>query len=227
MQCFCEEEFRRPDAEQKYVTLLPDLPKVKRKNHMDREEEHQRFMEYAYARFVSDTKRADHLRNYIIIRNMPVLYKVAKQSSSFLQCNLQDCLSESHQAMMRAVAGFNPTSGTRFSTYFVPICRNALRTMKTTRTEKREKEKIWQRRKNASTITPSPLDDLLTSECFSTEKLFDSLDPRERSIVAMRFGFEGKKHSLKQIGSRIGYSSEYVRILQNQALDKLRLLVAA
>jgi RNA polymerase primary sigma factor len=51
----------------------------------------------------------------------------------------------------------------------------------------------------------------------------ETLPPRERKIVDMRFGLsDGQPHTLEQIGQEFGISRERVRQLQNVALQRLR-----
>ncbi len=50
-----------------------------------------------------------------------------------------------------------------------------------------------------------------------------TLPPRERKILAMRFGLdEQQPHTLEEIGYEFGISRERVRQLQNVALGRLR-----
>ena len=49
------------------------------------------------------------------------------------------------------------------------------------------------------------------------------LDPRERRIIASRFGLEGEvPKTLEEVGKRFGVTRERIRQLQNGALEKLR-----
>ena len=53
--------------------------------------------------------------------------------------------------------------------------------------------------------------------------LMDSLRPRERKVLDLRFGLTGSgTHSLRQIGHLLRISKERVRQIQNRALEKLR-----
>ena len=53
--------------------------------------------------------------------------------------------------------------------------------------------------------------------------LMDSLRPRERKVLDLRFGLTGNgTHSLRQIGYLLRISKERVRQIQNRALEKLR-----
>ena len=56
--------------------------------------------------------------------------------------------------------------------------------------------------------------------------LTDRLDERERTILKLRFGLNGERpRTLEVVSQTIGRTRERVRQIQNQALDKLRLMI--
>jgi RNA polymerase primary sigma factor len=53
--------------------------------------------------------------------------------------------------------------------------------------------------------------------------LLDALDPRERKIIAFRFGLDGgRERTLEEVGHKFGVTRERIRQLQNIALLKMR-----
>jgi len=53
--------------------------------------------------------------------------------------------------------------------------------------------------------------------------LLDVLDPRERKIIAFRFGLSGgRERTLEEVGHKFGVTRERIRQLQNAALLKMR-----
>lgn len=57
----------------------------------------------------------------------------------------------------------------------------------------------------------------------ASESLLEVLEPRERQVIAKRFGFEGgRARSLQQIGGEMNLSRERVRQIELKALKKLR-----
>ncbi len=57
--------------------------------------------------------------------------------------------------------------------------------------------------------------------------LLEELDQREQSILRMRFGLDGKRpRTLEEVSQEIGRTRERVRQIQNQALTKLKVMLA-
>jgi len=55
------------------------------------------------------------------------------------------------------------------------------------------------------------------------EQIFEFLPPREVQILKMRFGFsDGKTHTLREIGLKLGVSRERIRQIEAQAFHRLR-----
>jgi len=55
------------------------------------------------------------------------------------------------------------------------------------------------------------------------DDLLEALDERERRIIALRFGLEGRAtKTLEEVGDDLGVTRERIRQLQNVALTKMR-----
>jgi RNA polymerase primary sigma factor len=55
------------------------------------------------------------------------------------------------------------------------------------------------------------------------KEVFATLSPRERSILALRYGLEDDTpRTLEEIGGKFGVTRERIRQIQNEALKKLR-----
>ncbi len=76
--------------------------------------------------------------------------------------------------------------------------------------------------------TPQPYEELVREELNQTmTALLAQLDPRQRRVLALRFGMEdGKCHSLEEIGNVLEISKERARQIQRQGMDQLQKLGA-
>jgi len=55
------------------------------------------------------------------------------------------------------------------------------------------------------------------------EDILDSLRPRERHVLQLRFGFiDGSQRTLEEVGKRFGVTREHIRQIEVTALRKLR-----
>jgi RNA polymerase primary sigma factor len=74
---------------------------------------------------------------------------------------------------------------------------------------------------DASNETHRRLDDWMKRE--EVNRLLDTLTPRERQIISMRFGLSGgEEQTLRAIATKFGVTKERVRQIEAQAMKKLR-----
>ncbi len=65
---------------------------------------------------------------------------------------------------------------------------------------------------------------VITDELKTVHKLLESIDEREGTVLAMRFGLDGQPpKTLKEIGAHIGVTRERVRQIELEALRKLNM----
>ncbi|MBI1345544.1 sigma-70 family RNA polymerase sigma factor [bacterium] len=167
------------------------------------------------------------LRNRIVEANLRLVVSVASKLSRSLD-QLSELTSEGLLPLMRAVELFDVQLGFRFSTYATWAIRNQIH-----RCLKRQRgpsellrfgdDSDWNHipdRRGSGTrdLQLQQQREELLSELIGT------LNPRERTIIAARFGLDGQPagQSLAEISVVLGLSKERVRQLALGALEKLR-----
>jgi RNA polymerase primary sigma factor len=72
---------------------------------------------------------------------------------------------------------------------------------------------------------PSPVQNAIhTALSCETERLLETLTPREATIIRLRFGLGGaEEHTLEQVGARFGVTRERIRQIEAKALGLLKL----
>ena len=70
----------------------------------------------------------------------------------------------------------------------------------------------------------TPEEELLClSKRESLEKVLNTLTPRQKTVIQLRYGLtDGKEYTLAEVGQQLGISRERVRQIQEEALGKLR-----
>jgi RNA polymerase sigma factor (sigma-70 family) len=171
--------------------------------------------------------QARALRNAIVQANLRLVVSIAKMLVDPAN-TLDELISEGNVPLIRAVEIFDFTRGLRFSTYATWAIRNCLFrcTPKNRKQQKRfvtgVADSLSQARDRKETVGTSERQwETMRS---TVARLLDELAPRERTIVAARFGLESEPRSarLHEIAGRMDLSTERVRQLLSRALGRMR-----
>lgn len=73
------------------------------------------------------------------------------------------------------------------------------------------------------TSTPRP-DQYVESSIIRSnlDSILDMLDPREARIIKMRYGIDGPKYTLEQVGAEFDVTRERVRQIEQKVVQKLQ-----
>ena len=163
------------------------------------------------------------VRDTIVEQNIGLVWCMISQfGSSTLDREEQS--SATMMALLKAVDGFNPWLGFRFSTYACNAIRRSLILLARSKSRDRlrfpvEHGDLFERPTTADTGLELYVDRV--GRVLSQN--LGELNDRESKVVAWRFPMDGSpSRTLGEIGSAMGLSKERVRQIQKKALTKLR-----
>lgn len=188
----------------------------------------------------------EEARALLINSNLRMVVKLAK-GYHVPTMDLMDLISEGNIGLMKAVERFDPTRGVYFYTVAALWIHEAIRkaiTKKGWFIRLPQHAVVEMRKRNAANeeqpsgaflpvqsidsalrdFLPADEEEDIKPEMFeAARKTMKNLDPRERKILSMRFGFGGKQpKTLRQAGKAIGLSHEMVRKIEIGAMRKMR-----
>jgi RNA polymerase primary sigma factor len=173
-------------------------------------------------------KRWKLIRDAIVEQNLGLVWCMISQfGSSSLDRGEQ--ASAAMMALLKAVDGFNPWLGFRFSTYACNAIRRSLILLTRSRSRDRlrfavEHNDLFERSASVDTGLELYVDRISRALTRNAGELSD----REARVVAWRFPMDGSQGlTLGEIGDAMGLSKERVRQIQKKALGKLRQVLEA
>ncbi len=176
-------------------------------------------------------KQSRAIRNQIIQANLRLVVSIARQFVDAAN-SIDDLISDGNVPLIRAVEIFDFTRGYRFSTYATWAVRNNF-----VRSAPRNRQRKARYLTGTEDLFNGYSDARISQREYEREhryqanlisRLLGYLDKRERSIVMSRFGLDwsGTKKKFREISSQLEISTERVRQIAAQALQKLRTMLA-
>ena len=186
----------------------------------------------AFEMLETDTELA---RQRLIVHNLRLVVYIAKKFES-TGIGIEDLVSIGTIGLIKAVKTFCPSKQIKLATYASRCIENEILMFL---------RKSSQYRNEISLDEPLNIDwdgnELLLSDILGTEEdivnrgieneaernmligAIDSLGPRERSIMQMRFGLlDGKEKTQKEVADIIGISQSYISRLEKKIIRKLK-----
>jgi RNA polymerase sigma factor (sigma-70 family) len=172
--------------------------------------------------------RWKRLRDHIVQENLGLAYAMTKRFRC-REVEWDDMRGEALLALVRAVEGFNPWWGYRFSTYACNVVARALiqlaRKAVKYRTRFPVERESWLEEIDEGDAGVELYVDRLNQ---ALDQNLAELSERETLVLGWRFPKDGRSGlTLGQVGEAIGLSKERVRQIQDRALSKLRAVLDA
>jgi RNA polymerase primary sigma factor len=169
---------------------------------------------------------AQRVKGQIVQANLRLVVSIAKRHTSPYR-DFFEIVSDGNMSLMRAVEKFDYSRGFKFSTYASwAIMKNFARTIPD---YKIHLERYQTGRDELLDTVSGPLPEEHESDYLPTlrttlDRMMETLDEREQSILRQRFGIDEQREpqTLQQVGERFGISKERIRQLEARAMDKLR-----
>ena len=181
------------------------------------------------------SKGDEEAKNILIERNLRLVAHVCKKYSN-TNIDLEDLISIGTIGLIKGINSFKLEKGARLSTYISRCIDNEilmyLRTIKKTGAEVFLEDTIGKDKDDNTVTLKEVLEnnernieeevDLKIKKKKLYEKIKEVLKDREKTIIELRFGLNGKKpKTQKQIAKMMGISRSYVSRIETKAIGKL------
>lgn len=175
----------------------------------------------------------DHARQVLIEHNLRLVAHVVKKFESTGE-DKEDLISIGTIGLIKAIKTFKTERGTRLATYAARCVENEI--LMHIRARKKNKQDVSLHDpigidKDGNEIT---LEDVLGSNpdvvldavesIILEEKLqrvITKLKPRERKVLLMRYGLNGRRHTQREVAGDLGISRSYVSRIEKKIINQI------
>ena len=183
-----------------------------------------------------ETEQKKEARQILIERNLRLVAHVVKKYQNVGE-DAEDLISIGTIGLIKAISSYDETKGSRLATYAARCIDNELLMMLRMRKKTAKDVSIYEPIGTDQEGNEINLLDvtLFRQEDFAEEfqkrediqkirRLVETvLPPREKEIIAMRYGFSGEEElTQREIGERLGISRSYVSRIEKKALVMLK-----
>jgi len=180
-------------------------------------------------------KGDDEARKKLVEKNLRLVVYIAKKFENSM-FNIEDLISIGTIGLMKAINSFNIDKNIKLATYASRCIENEI-LMYLRKTQKLKTEiSIDEPINTDSEGNDLALGDILGSENDNlfkqvedndNKKVIDmaikSLDSREKVIMELRYGFDGKKElTQKEVADKLGISQSYISRIEKKVIERLK-----
>ena len=174
-------------------------------------------------------------RNTLIIHNLRLVVYIAKKFES-TKINIEDLISIGSMGLLKGVQTFKMDKNIKLATYASRCIENEILMFLRKTYRIRQEVSLDEVLSIDSEGNEMVLSDILTSEeehvmdkMIRTEetknlyKAVNSLKPREKEIIVLRYGlFDSEPLTQKEVADLLGISQSYISRLEKRIIDKMR-----
>ena len=171
-----------------------------------------------------------HARDVLVERNLRLVVFIAKRFES-TGIGIEDLISIGTLGLIKAISTFHADRGIKLATYASRCIENEIlmyiRKRSGSRCEVSMEEPLntdWDGNELLlSDVLGSEEDDVAyelekEEERAAVRKAVAALDPRERELIELRYGFTGDELTQKEVADRLGISQSYISRLEKRTL---------
>lgn len=176
-------------------------------------------------------------RDVLVERNLRLVVFIAKRFEN-TGTGIEDLISIGTLGLIKAIGTFHADKGIKLATYASRCIENEILMYVRKRSGQRCEVSLEEPLNTDWDGNELLLSDVLGSEedgvAYALEKeeerravrhAVETLDPRERELIELRYGFSGDELTQKEVADRLGISQSYISRLEKRTLAHLREII--